>query len=304
MSTLETEEPICSGAREAGIETVIEARPRSIGDFDVGRVLPAITRRAVGPFVFFDHMGPATLAPGRGMDVRPHPHIHLSTVTYLFEGEILHRDSLGYVQAIRPGAVNWMTAGRGIVHSERTPAELRATGSALHGLQLWVAHPTAHEDVEPAFVHHPAETLPEVDVNGVRVRVLAGSVYGVTSPVTTLSPLFYVEARLAAGQRLALPAEPPERALYLVEGTLRCGAETIEPRRMSVFRAGAEVVIEAASAAHLVVLGGEPLDGMRHIWWNFVSSSKDRIEQAKRDWAEGRFAAVAGETERIPLPER
>jgi len=238
------------------------------------------------------------------MDVRPHPHIHLSTVTYLFEGEIVHRDSLGYVQAIRPGAVNWMTAGRGIVHSERTPAELRASGSRLHGLQLWVAHPAGSEDVDPAFAHHPAETLPEVVVGGVRVRVLAGSVYGATSPVETLSPLFYAEARLAAGDRLTLPDEPAERALYLVEGSLACGVEPVEARRMLVVRSGARVTVEAASDARLVVLGGEPLEGPRHMWWNFVSSSADRIEQAKRDWAEGRFAPVPGETEHIPLPAR
>lgn len=303
MSTEHDAEPTCAAPREAGIETLIEARARSIGAFQVGRVLPSIARRSVGPFVFFDHMGPATLAPGEGMDVRPHPHIHLSTVTYLFEGEVLHRDSLGSEQIIRPGAVNWMTAGRGIVHSERSPDEARARASRIHGLQLWVAHPRAHEDVAPAFDHYPAGSLPELDVAGARVRVLAGSAYGVTSPVATLSRLLYVEARLRAGQALRLPRDYEERAAYVVEGALGCGADTVAARRMLVLRPGADVTVTAAADTRIVIVAGDPLDGPRHLWWNFVSSSKERIEQAKRDWAEDRFPAVPGETERIPLPE-
>jgi redox-sensitive bicupin YhaK (pirin superfamily) len=248
-------------------------------------------------------MGPAELAPGQGIDVRPHPHINLATVTYLFEGEIVHRDSVGSVQPIQPGAINWMTAGRGIVHSERTGPERRKTGSRLHGLQLWVALPKVHEETEPEFRHYPAEALPELEKNGARIRVLAGSAYGAESPVRTLSPLFYVEATIPADSELPVPAEHEERAAYVVEGTIRCGAERVEASRMIVFAPRSTPVLQAESAARLVLLGGAPLDGERHLWWNFVSSSRERIEQAKRDWKEGRFASVPGETEFIPLPE-
>jgi redox-sensitive bicupin YhaK (pirin superfamily) len=258
----------------------------------------------VGPFVFFDHMGPATLAPGRGLDVRPHPHIHLATVTYLFEGEMLHRDSLGSEQIIRPGAINWMTAGRGIVHSERTPPEARESGPHLHGLQLWVALPSAHEDAEPSFSHHPSASLPQLDDGGVHLRVLAGSAYGAASPVPTFSPLFYVEATLEAGARLEVPAEHEERAVYVIAGEVTCGAMRLAPRTMSNLRPDVAPVLEAATPARLVMIGGAPLDGPRYIWWNFVSSSQQRIEQAARDWREGRFPTVPGdETERIPLDE-
>jgi redox-sensitive bicupin YhaK (pirin superfamily) len=260
--------------------------------------------RSVGPFVFFDHMGPANFPPGTGIDVRPHPHIGLATVTYLFEGEIVHRDNLGFKQAIEPGAINWMTAGRGIAHSERTGDALRKTGSRLHGLQLWVALPKVHEEAEPAFVHHPAATLPEVTIDGVRLRVLAGRAYGVASPVQTLSTLFYVEARMPEGTTLAVPTEPAERAAYVVEGEVSCDGELIAAPRMIVFGRGSDATLYAGTNAHVVLLGGDPLDGERHLWWNFVSSSQERIEQAKRDWAENRFAPVPGETERIPLPER
>ncbi|NUO53330.1 MAG: pirin family protein [Polyangiaceae bacterium] len=304
MSVFPTNEPECTKAREATVDTVIEAKPRKIDGFEVGRALPAIARRHVGPFVFFDHMGPAQLEPGHGMDVRPHPHIGLCTVTYLFEGEIVHRDSLGVVQSIRPGAVNWMTAGKGIVHSERTSAELRKSGSPLHGLQLWVALMKEHEETDPAFQHCAAADLPELSLEGVPVRVLAGSAYGATSPVKTLSPLFYVEAKLRAGDRIALPTDHEERGVYVVEGALGCGPDRIERRRLMVFKPGADVTLIAADDARIVLLGGAPPDGQRHIWWNFVSSSKERMDQAKRDWEERRFAEVPGETERIPLPER
>ena len=297
-------EPVCSGSQaEAAIANVIEGRARDLGGLTVRRVLPAALRRTVGPFIFFDHMGPVVFAPGTGVDVRPHPHINLATITYLFEGAIDHRDSLGSFQTIRPGDVNWMTAGRGIVHSERTPQSARKRGSRVHGLQIWVALPTAHEETAPAFVHYPGATLPGLERGGVRLRVLAGAAHGLTSPVETLSPLFYVDATLSAGGVLELPAEHEERAVYVVEGSLRCGDEAAEPGRMLVFKGGANVVLSTEQQCRIVVLGGAPLDGARHIEWNFVSSSKERIEQAKRDWQEGRFPKVPGdEVESIPLP--
>jgi redox-sensitive bicupin YhaK (pirin superfamily) len=304
MSWVEANEPVCTRSDSVpAIELTIEARPRKIDGFSVGRVLPSAARRLVGPFIFFDHMGPAELAPGNGVDVRPHPHINLATVTYLFDGEILHRDSLGSQQIIEPGAINWMTAGRGIVHSERTPPEVRRTGSRLHGIQLWVALPKEHEETAPEFHHHPAETLPELEDDGVRIRVLAGSAYGEISPVRTFSPLFYAEASLPAGGMLPLPPEHEERASYVIEGLICCGAERAGAQRMLVFSRGATAVLRAEAASRVVLVGGSPI-GPRHIWWNFVSSSKERIEQAKRDWKEGRFSKVPGdEKEFIPLPE-
>jgi redox-sensitive bicupin YhaK (pirin superfamily) len=284
--------------------TIIDARPRDLGGFSVRRTLPSSTRRTVGPFIFFDHFGPSVFAPGEGMTVRPHPHIGLATVTYLFEGEIIHRDSLGSQQAIRPGDINWMTSGRGIVHSERTHPELRQAGSRLHGLQLWVALPTAHEEVEPSFHHHPAATIPGRAVGAVNVKVMAGSAYEVSSPVKTLSSLFYVDAGLPAGAELPLPSEHEERAVYVVEGAIRCGGERAEVGRMLVLAKGATASVEAESDARVVLVGGAPLDGERYIDWNFVSSSKERIARAKRDWKEGRFSKVPGdEVEFIPLPE-
>jgi redox-sensitive bicupin YhaK (pirin superfamily) len=285
------------------IATIIEGRARDLGGFFVARLLPSKAMRSVGPFVFFDHMGPATLAPGRGIDVRPHPHIGLATVTYLFEGSIVHRDSLGFVQPIEPGAINWMTAGRGIAHSERTGDALRKTGSRLHGLQLWVALPRAHEETAPAFVHHPAATLPEIVLDGVNLRVLAGRAYGAASPVQTLSALFYVEARMPKGTSLRIPLEPAERAAFVVEGEVECDGESIAAPQMIVFARGSPATLSAKADAHVMLLGGDPLDGERHLWWNFVSSSPERIDRAKRDWAEGRFAPVPGETEFIPLPD-
>jgi redox-sensitive bicupin YhaK (pirin superfamily) len=283
---------------------VIDARTRDLGGFTVGRVLPSGARKLIGPFIFFDHMGPATFAPGRGIDVRPHPHIGLATVTYLFEGEIVHRDSLGSHQPIRPGDVNWMTAGRGIAHSERTGTELRQSGARLDGLQLWVALPLRHEETDPEFHHHPARDLPAVDIAGTRVRVLAGSAFGETSPVRTFSPLFYVEAAMPAGGELPLPDRYEERAAYVVSGTVECGNERAERGRMLVFAPGDAVTLRAVSDARVALVGGAPIDGERHIFWNFVSSSQARIEQAKRDWREGRFPKVPGdEQEFIPLPD-
>jgi redox-sensitive bicupin YhaK (pirin superfamily) len=291
-------------ASTSGIETLIEGRPRDLGGFEVARLLPSATRRQVGPFLFFDHFGPADFAPGQGMDVRPHPHINLATVTYLFEGEILHRDSLGSRQAIKPGAINWMTAGRGIVHSERTPPDVRARGSRQHGIQLWVALPRANEETEPEFHHHDADSLPTREGGGVSLRILAGTAYGAAAPVRTFSPLFYVEAVLPQGARLPLPDEHEERALYIVEGALSCEGARVNAGTMAVLSRGSAPVLRAETAARVMLLGGAPMDGPRHIWWNFVSSSEDRIEKAKRDWREGRFPKVPGdEAERIPLPE-
>jgi redox-sensitive bicupin YhaK (pirin superfamily) len=305
VSAWPTLDPVCSRSPTAlEVAAVIEARSRDLGGFVVGRVLPSAARRLVGPFIFVDHMGPADLAPGRGLDVRPHPHIGLATVTYLFEGEIIHRDSLGSHQPIRPGAINWMTAGRGIVHSERTGPEPRRAGSRVHGLQLWVALPLAHEETEPEFHHHPAETLPSLELGGTRIRVLAGSAFGKMSPVKTFSPLFYADVAIPAGCELPVPSEHEERAAYIVDGVVTCEGERGERGRMLVFGKGAEVALRAMTDARIALIGGAPIDAERHIWWNFVSSSEARIEHAKRDWKEGRFPKVPGdETEFIPLPE-
>lgn len=305
MSVEPALEPACSShPNGSSITTVIDARPRDLGGFAVRRLLPSVARRLVGPFIFFDHMGPAELAPGKGLDVRPHPHIGLATVTYLFEGEIVHRDSLGSHQTIRPGDINWMTAGRGIVHSERTGPDLRKAGSKVEGLQLWVALPRSDEETAPEFHHHPAETLPAVEREGARIRVLAGAAYGQTSPVRTFSPLFYVDVVMPAGCTLVVPREYEERAVYVVAGRIECESEHASPGRMLVFAPGADVTLRAESDARVALVGGAPIDGERHVWWNFVSSSKARIEQAKRDWKERRFAKVPGDDDEfIPLPE-
>ena len=305
MSELGHLDPECSRAAEASVEFVIRARRRDLGGgVSVSRLLPASERRMVGPFVFFDHLGPIDFGPGQGMDVRPHPHIGLATVTWSFEGEILHRDSLGTEQAIRPGALNWMIAGRGIAHSERTPPALRASGSRTHFLQLWVALPTRHEEIEPSFQHHPADSIPALALGAARVRVIAGSSWGVTSPAKVLSLLFYAEAQLPAGSALELPAEHRERGLYVVEGAIRCGEHQHAVGTMLVFKSGVTARVAASGPARVVVLGGEPLDGPRHVFWNFVSSSTERIERAKRDWREGRFAKIPGDDrDFIPLPE-
>ena len=287
-----------------GVLLVIDPRPRDLGGFTVRRLLPAAGNRMVGPFIFLDHMGPAVMERGSGMDVRPHPHISLATVTYLFEGEIIHRDTLGSELAIHPGDVNWMLAGRGIAHSERSSPEERARGVRLHGIQSWVALPTAREEDAPAFAHHPARTLPKVSREGAQLTVIAGTAYGAESPVGVLSPTLYVEASLEDGARLKIDEGHPQRAVHVVEGTARIGERRIGPGTMAVLRAGADVNVEAEGASRLMLLGGAPLDGDRHIWWNFVSSSKERIERAKDDWRSGRFGKVRGdEKEFIPLPE-
>ncbi|QRN99632.1 pirin family protein [Archangium violaceum] len=287
-----------------GMETLIVTRTRDLGDgFEVRRALPSAQRRMVGPFIFLDQMGPAVFRSGHGLDVRPHPHIGLATVTYLFEGEILHRDSLGMVQPIRPGEVNWMTAGRGIVHSERTGPETRAAGGRLFGIQAWVALPKKHEETAPAFVHHATETMPFLEGEGVRMHVIAGSLHGKRSPVQTLSDMFYADAVLEAGAGLVIPAEHEERALYLAQGTVEIDGIEFSAGELLVFRPGSEIALQASEPARMMLLGGEPMDGPRYIYWNFVSSSKERLEEAKADWKAGRFAKVPQETEFIPLPE-
>lgn len=287
------------------VEQVVVPRLHDIGDgFQVRRALPTVARRMVGPFVFLDQMGPVDLAPGRGQDVRPHPHIGLSTLTWLFEGEIRHRDSTGAVATIRPGAVNWMTAGRGIVHSERTPPEARAAGGRLSGLQLWIALPRAHEETEPSFAHHEAGALPRFDDTGVVATLVAGTAFGRTSPVPVFSDLVQLDLNLAAGARFRLPTDPVERALYLVAGEIEIEGQDggFGPGRLVLLRPGAEIVVAARTPARLAMVGGEPFPEPRHLYWNFVSSSLDRLEAAKADWRAGRFAAVPGETEFIPLP--
>jgi redox-sensitive bicupin YhaK (pirin superfamily) len=304
---LASDEDPTAGALPATVERVVVPRTSDLGDgFTVRRALPSIGRRMVGPFVFFDEMGPVVLAPGKGLDVRPHPHIGLATVTYLFSGEILHRDSLGHVQPIRPGEVNWMTAGRGIAHSERSPAEARAAGPELHGIQVWVALPAAAEEIEPSFVHHGREALPLVEGDGARMTLVLGALHGRRSPVATASETFYADVVLAPGARFVLPAEHEERAAYLVEGELAVDGEepAFEPGRLLIFRPREPIVLRAGrTSARVILLGGAALDGPRHVWWNFVSSRPERIEQAKADWRAGRLGVVPGETEFIPLPE-
>jgi len=286
------------------LDAVIVPRTRELGDgFMVRRALPATERRSVGPFVFFDQMGPVALAPGKGLDVRAHPHIGLATVTYLFEGEILHRDSLGSVQPIRPGDVNWMTAGRGIVHSERTPSELRPAGSRVSGVQLWVGLPSGDEEMAPDFAHVPGARLPVMREDRMRLRVILGDWEGERSPVDTRSPMFYADAQLDAGTSLTLPADYAERAAYVVEGTIEHDGKAFSAGQLLVFRALADADVTARAHARVLFLGGEPLDGPRFLWWNFVSSSKKRLAQAAEDWRESRFAAIPGEREFIPLPD-
>ncbi|MCA3246136.1 MAG: pirin family protein [Azospirillum sp.] len=285
------------------VETVLAGKPHDIGAFTVSRALPQAKRRHVGPFVFLDEMGPAVLAPGAGMDVRPHPHIGLSTVTYLFEGEILHRDSLGYVQAIRPGALNWMTAGRGIVHSERTDPAKRGGGMRMHGIQTWVALPPDLEECEPSFAHHPAETLHTTTIDGVALRSILGAAYGLTSPVAAPWPVFYLHAEFPSGASLAMTDDHAERAVYVVSGAIGIAGVEYGPGSLVVLREGAAARLSAKAATRAMLLGGAPLPGTRTIWWNFVSSDKARLERAKALWKAGGFPRVPGETEFIPLPD-
>jgi redox-sensitive bicupin YhaK (pirin superfamily) len=283
------------------IRDVLEPEVKDLGGFSARRVLPHRTRQMVGPFIFFDHLGPATFAAGKGMDVRSHPHINLATVTYLFEGVLLHRDSLNVVQEIHPGAVNWMTAGRGIVHSERTPNAARSHETKLHGIQTWVALPDEQEETEPWFRHYPATDIPIWQYQGVSITLIAGQAYGRTSPVQTFSPMIYLDVQLPAGTQFTLPPDYSEQAVYSVTNDLSVDGELLEPQRMLILPEQT-VNISATADARCIVVGGEPV-GKRHKWWNFVSSRLDRIEQAKLDWKNGRFDQVPREPEFIPLPE-
>ena len=286
------------------IETDLVPRARDLGGFEVRRALPAEQRQMVGPFIFFDQFGPVLMRAGQGIDVRPHPHIGLSTVTWLFDGSIYHRDSLGSAQAISPGELNWMTAGRGIVHSERTAAPDLARDRKVFGIQSWVALPKSHEETAPAFEHVAMEQLPIIEERGISARIIAGSLYGATSPVKTHTDLFYADVQLAAGAALPLPVDHEERGVYVAEGEVEVAGQSFEAGRLLVFRPGDAITILARSNSRVMLLGGEPMDGPRYIWWNFVSSSKDKIEAAKDDWKQARFGIVPGdEKDFIPLPD-
>jgi redox-sensitive bicupin YhaK (pirin superfamily) len=287
------------------VDLTIIPKEKDLGEFTVRRALPDSRRKLVGPFIFFDHMGPATFEPGNGVNVRAHPHIGIATITYLFEGTIRHRDSLGYDQEITPGAVNWMTAGRGIVHSERTPPALKASGSPLHGIQSWVALPTGSEELEPSFEHYPAGDIPAVGRDGAAIRVILGEAFGVRSPVRTASETLYAELRLDEAAVVDIESDAAEKAVYVVSGKIAVRGEPDPSNEgtLIVFRANAAPVITAIEDSVVMLLGGAPIDGRRTIWWNFVSSSRERIEQAKADWRDGRFDMIDGESEFIPLPE-
>jgi len=305
MSFFPAQDPVPGNPAQCdAIELVVVPRTTDLGGFEVRRALPTARRRMVGPFIFLDHMGPAEFRSGQGIDVRPHPHIGLSTVTYLFDGSIVHRDSLGTQVEIKPNEVNWMTAGRGIVHSERTGLDHRVSGERLHGLQCWVALPAAEEEVAPGFAHHGAAELPVVTGEGKVVRIVAGGLYGVRSPVATSWDTIMADAEIEAGATLPLDADHEERAIYVVDGELDIAGDRFAPGRLVVFRPGDRIAVRAVSDARIAIVGGATMDGPRHIWWNFVSSRKERIEQAKAEWKEARFPPVPGETEFIPLPDR
>ncbi len=306
MSRFDCNDPIPRDPRSCdALEHIIVPRARDIGGFEVRRALPSTKRQMVGPFIFFDQMGPATLEAGKGIDVRPHPHIGLSTVTWLFAGQIFHRDSLGSALPIDPGAVNWMTAGKGIVHSERTGPEERATDKRLYGIQSWVALPKNREEDTPAFRHHGADELPIISDGGVMLRVIAGKMFGESSPVETATDMFYGEAVMHTGAAMPLPPVFEERAIYVVSGQIRIAGDLFDGGQLLILRPGDHISIIATKVSRIMVLGGEPMEGPRHIWWNFVSSSKERIEQAKNEWKTGQFDIVPGDAEEfIPLPER
>ncbi len=302
MSWLTDVEPTVGSS--GAVDIVIEPGVKDLGGFRVRRALPSARRRMVGPFIFLDHMGPARFAVGEGIDVRPHPHIGLATLTYLMAGSILHRDTLGSSQDITPGDVNWMTAGRGIAHSERSSLASRASARGMAAVQSWVALPRAHEEAAPGFFHHDRSQLPHLQDSGTALRLIVGAAYGQTSPVRTFSHMFYADASLAANAALPLPAEHAERAVYVLEGEVEIAGETYGAHVLLVFRPADAITVRATRPSRILLLGGEPMDGPRHIWWNFAHSSQDRIEQAKADWKAGRFGLVPGdEREFIPLPD-
>jgi redox-sensitive bicupin YhaK (pirin superfamily) len=304
MSWMPSQDPVLGDKHSCdALELVIVPRARDLGGFEVRRALPHGKRQMVGPFIFFDHFGPVQFIAGQGMDVRPHPHIGLATVTYLFDGRVVHRDSEGNALEITPGAMNLMTAGRGIAHSERTPAAERQAGAHMFGLQSWIALPTDQEEIAPRFDHFDAASLPVVEDGGVWARVIAGSAFGQTSPVGMLSDWLYAEVVLEAGASAPLDPGHEERAIYLVEGEIEIAGETFEGARLLIFRPGDRITVRAKTRSRVMFLGGTAMEGPRYIWWNFVSSRRERIEQAKEDWKSGRFAPVPGETEFIPLPE-
>lgn len=285
------------------IQLTLHPKDKDLGGFQVRRLLPSMECPMVGPFIFLDHMGPAHFEAGHGIDVRPHPHIGLSTLTYLFQGNLVHRDSLGCYQTIAPGAVNWMTAGKGIVHSERTDPNDRKTANTLHGLQSWIALPKEVEEISPSFSHHDFPNLPQLKHGGASIRLIAGRGFGMESPVPVYSPLFYGEVRLSALCDFVLPGGYGDRALYLLSGSLKIGNTIIQERSMPIFIEEGDIKIHGLTDVFFIVFGGEPLPEKRYIWWNLVSSSKDRIEQAKEDWKNGSFGLVPGdEKEFIPLP--
>jgi redox-sensitive bicupin YhaK (pirin superfamily) len=305
MSFFPGKDPTPGNAQQCeAISNVIVPRSVDIDGLEIKRALPSTRTRLIGPFIFFDHFGPAVFRSGQGIDVRPHPHIGLATVTYLFDGEIIHRDSLGVRAAIRPGEVNWMTAGRGIVHSERTAPERRAGDEPIHGLQCWVALPQAKEEIDAAFAHYDVAQFPEVSSDGVCARVVIGSAFGATSPVKTTSETLFVDVTLKAGTSMPFDADSVERGIFVISGEIDIQGDKFGPERLLVLRPGDRLTVRAVSDAHVVLLGGAPMDGPRHIWWNFVHSRKERIEQAKAEWKSGRFGIVPGDAEEfIPLPD-
>ncbi|MEJ8572799.1 pirin family protein [Microbaculum marinum] len=305
MSWMPSQDPKLGDAKSCdALDLIIVPRARDIGGFEVRRALPHGKRQMVGPFIFFDQMGPVQFVAGQGMDVRPHPHIGLATVTYLFDGRVMHRDSEGNALEITPGAMNLMTAGRGIVHSERTPGDVRADGGAMYGIQSWIALPEADEETDPSFQHFDEASLPVVEDGGVKARIIAGTAFGRASPVGMLSDWLYAEVILQAGSSAPLDPDHEERAVYVVRGTVEIAGQAFEGPRLLVFRPGDRITVQAVTGAHLMFLGGTALEGPRYIWWNFVSSRKERIEEAKEAWRSGSFKPVPDETEFIPLPER
>lgn len=305
MSWMPSHDPVLGDPTSCdALDLVIVPRTRDLGDgFAVRRALPHGKRQMVGPFIFFDHFGPMQFVAGKGMDVRPHPHIGLATVTYLFDGAIMHRDSEGNAMEIQPGAMNLMTAGRGIVHSERTPDLQRAAGQNMLGLQSWIALPAGSEEIAPSFQHFSAARLPTVTERDFTARIIAGSSFGASSPVTMVSPWFYTEVNASTGAVVPLDADHEERAIYIVEGEIEIARERYTGPQLLIFRPGDRISVKVLKPTRMMFLGGDALEGPRHLWWNFVSSSKERIEQAKQDWKTGRFAHVQGEHEFIPLPE-